>query len=125
MLGFERAECRARIGYGLVRLRQLIACSKLLGKKSRGTRLLLPCELKGWVVPRDAVLSDAQGEYLFQVAGSKAVRVRVKRIGGDDNNSVVEGALDPARPLVTLGNYQLNDGGAVRLSAAAARTPGS
>lgn len=81
-------------------------------------------ELKGWVVPRDAVLSDAQGEYLFQVAGDKAVRVHVKRIGGDDNTSVIEGALDPARPLVTLGNYQLTDGAAVRLSSAAARTRG-
>jgi membrane fusion protein, multidrug efflux system len=82
-------------------------------------------EFKGWVVPRDAVLADPQGDYLFQVAGTKAVRVRVKRVGGDDNNSVVEGALDPARPLVTLGNYQLKDGGAVRLSATAAQTPGS
>jgi hypothetical protein len=27
----------------------------------------------------------------------------------------VDGALDPKRPLVTLGNYQLNDGAPVRL----------
>jgi membrane fusion protein (multidrug efflux system) len=82
-------------------------------------------ELQGWVVPRDAVLSDAQGEFLFQVAGAKAARVRVKRIGGDDDNSVVEGALDPARPLITLGNYQLKDGARVRLNQAAARASGS
>lgn len=72
-------------------------------------------ELDGWVVPRDAVLGDEQGDYLFQVVDGKAVRVAVKRLGGDDERSVVDGALDPKRPLVTLGNYQLSDGAAVRL----------
>lgn len=82
-------------------------------------------ELKGWVVPRDAVLGDQQGDYLFQVAGGKAVRVTVKRLGGDEDTSVVEGALDPQRPLVTLGNYQLSDGGAVRLGGAQPEAPRS
>jgi membrane fusion protein (multidrug efflux system) len=71
-------------------------------------------EIQGWIVPRDAVLSDNVGEYVFQVADGKAVRVSVKRLGGDDDQSIVDGALDPKRPLVTLGNYQLNDGAAVR-----------
>ena len=72
-------------------------------------------ELKGWLVPRDAVLGDDQGDYLFQVADGKAVRVAVKRLGGDDDTSVVDGPLDPQRPLVTVGNYQLGDGDALRL----------
>jgi RND family efflux transporter MFP subunit len=72
-------------------------------------------ELHGWVVPRDAVLGDEQGDYVFQVASGKALRVAVKRLGGDDERSLVDGALDPKRPLVTLGNYQLNDGAPVRL----------
>ena len=72
-------------------------------------------ELKGWLVPRDAVLGDEQGDYLFQVADGKAVRVAVKRLGGDDDTSVVDGPLDPQRPLVTVGNYQLGDGAALRV----------
>ena len=76
-------------------------------------------ELKGWLVPRDAVLGDEQGDYLFQVADGKAVRVAVRRLGGDDERSVVDGPLDPQRPLVTLGNYQLGDGAAVRVDAGA------
>jgi RND family efflux transporter MFP subunit len=82
-------------------------------------------ELKGWVVPRDAVLGDQEGDYLFQVASGKAVRVAVKRLGGDDNTSVVEGPLDPKRALVTLGNYQLSDGRAVRVSGAHPEAPRS
>ncbi|HEY6452528.1 MAG TPA: efflux RND transporter periplasmic adaptor subunit [Steroidobacteraceae bacterium] len=72
-------------------------------------------ELEGWVVPRDAVLSDDQGDYVFQVAAGKAVRVAVRRLGGDDHRSVIDGPLKAQRPLVTLGNYQLSDGEAVRL----------
>jgi len=72
-------------------------------------------ELQGWLVPRDAVLADEQGDYLFQVVGGKAVRVAVKRLGGDEQRSVVDGALDPQYPIVTLGNYQLRDGAPVRL----------
>ena len=71
-------------------------------------------ELKGWLVPRDAVLGDDQGDFLFQAADGKAVRVAVKRLGGDGDTSVVDGPLDPKRPLVTLGNYQLSDGAPLR-----------
>jgi RND family efflux transporter MFP subunit len=75
--------------------------------------------IEGWLVPHDAVLSDAHGAYLFQVAGGKAVRVAVKRLGSDGTTSVVEGAIDPQRLLVTQGNYQLSDGMAVRVSGSA------
>ena len=73
-------------------------------------------KLKGWIVPRDAVLDDDEGAYLFQVAGTKAKRVKVKRLGSDDDNAVVEGLLDAKLPVVTVGNYQLEDGAAVRAS---------
>ncbi|HXR19819.1 MAG TPA: efflux RND transporter periplasmic adaptor subunit [Steroidobacteraceae bacterium] len=72
-------------------------------------------ELEGWVVPRDAVLGDGHGDYVFQVAAGKAVRVAVMRLGGDDEHSVVDGSIDPQRPLIIAGNYQLSDGTAVRL----------
>lgn len=80
-------------------------------------------ELKGWLVPRDAVLSDEQGEYLFQADKGKALRVAVRRIGGNDDVSVVDGPVDPGRPLVTAGNYQLSDGAAVRENAATQSRP--
>jgi membrane fusion protein, multidrug efflux system len=72
--------------------------------------------IEGWLVPHDAVLSDTQGAYLFQVAGGKAVRVAVKLLGSNGTTSVVAGPVDPHRLLVTQGNYQLSDGMAVRQS---------
>jgi RND family efflux transporter MFP subunit len=71
-------------------------------------------ELKGWIVPRDAVLDDDEGTYVFQVAGTKAKRVKVKRVGNDDESAAVEGPLDAKLEVITVGNYQLEDGGAVR-----------
>lgn len=78
-------------------------------------------ELKGWIVPRDAVLDDDEGTYVFQVAGDKAKRIKVKRIGNDDENAAVEGPLDPKLEVVAVGNYQLEDGGAVRKEEADAK----
>lgn len=78
-------------------------------------------ELKGWLVPRDAVLDDDEGTYLFQVAGDKAKRVKVKRLGMDDDTAAVEGPLDPKLEVVAVGNYQLEDGGAVRKEEADAK----
>jgi hypothetical protein len=60
------------------------------------------------------VLIDRDGAYVFQVAKGAAVRVAVKLLGSDDTTSVVDGRVDPGRPLVTQGNYQLSDGMAVR-----------
>ena len=71
-------------------------------------------ELKGWIVPRDAVLDDDEGAYVFQVNGDKAKRVKVKRVGNDDENAAVDGPLDAKLEVVVVGNYQLEDGGAVR-----------
>lgn len=82
-------------------------------------------ELRGWLVPRDAVLGDEQGDYLFQVADGKAQRVAVRRLGGGDDISVVDGPLDPQRPLVTVGNYQLSDGAAVRQDEPAGKSEGA
>lgn len=73
-------------------------------------------EMRGWLVPRGAVLTDAKGAYLFQVDGAKAARIDVRVVGVDGGTTVVTGALDPARALVTRGSYQLQDGDAVRLA---------
>lgn len=68
------------------------------------------------VVPRAAVLRDAQGAYVFQVHDGKAHRIDVQP--GLERNGlfVVRGAFDPNDPVVSLGNYELSDGMAVRRS---------
>lgn len=68
----------------------------------------------GWLAARAAVLIDEKGAYLFQLADDKAVRVAVTLLGSDETTAVVTGPLDPSRPLVILGNYQLTDGMRVR-----------
>ena len=68
----------------------------------------------GWVVPRDAVLSDDKGAYIFQVNGEKAVRVNVSIVGSAGGKTVVAGPIDEKRKLVMSGNYQLSDGVPVR-----------
>ena len=70
--------------------------------------------MSGWLVPRGAVLTDGKGAYVFQVNGDKARRVDVRIVGTEGNTTVVDGQLDPAQQVVTSGNYQLEDGGAVR-----------
>lgn len=76
---------------------------------------------QGWLVPRDALQGDDADRYVFQVADGKAVRVPVKVLGESDSTSVVSGALDVHRPLVTVGATQLDDGMAVRAPAADAK----
>lgn len=75
-------------------------------------------EAQAWVVPRDAVLTDAQGAYLYQVAGGKARRVAVNQTQQSGALVAVEGqALDARQPVVVLGNYELQDGMQVRETA--------
>ena len=69
----------------------------------------------GFIVPRDVVLSHAEGAYLFQTDGGKAHRVAVTIVGSTGDQSAVTGAIDPAKPIVLQGNYQLEDGMEVRL----------
>jgi len=76
-------------------------------------------ELNGYIVPHDAVLTDANGTYLFQVAGTTASRVEVKVVGSAGADDVVQGTIDPQRPIVVQGNYQLSDKATLRLTNAA------
>lgn len=71
-------------------------------------------EFSGWIVPRAAVLNDGKGDRVFQLADRKAAAVPVKIVGSDGDWTVVDGDLDPARPLITEGGYQLSDGMDVR-----------
>lgn len=65
----------------------------------------------GYPVPRDAVLQDAQGDYVFQLdAHGIAHREAVQVLEADGATSVLAPDLDAALPLVTTGAYQLEDG---------------
>ena len=75
-------------------------------------------QMNGWLVPRDAVLTDSKGAYVFQLDGSKAARVDVTLVGTASDMTVIDGPISPQRPLVVSGNYQLQDGSDVRTSPA-------
>lgn len=65
-------------------------------------------------VPRSAVLRDAQSAYVFIVRNGVAHRVNIKT-GIDDGTWIgVSGDLKAGEHVVTLGNYELTDGMAVR-----------
>lgn len=84
-----------------------------------GTRVRAEIQLNqqtAWVVPRSAVLRDAQGAYIFQVRQGKSRRVNVKT-GLEQNGLIaVQGAFTANEPVVSLGNYELRDGMGVRRS---------
>lgn len=74
-------------------------------------------KLSGYVVPRDAVQNDDQGNYVFQVdAAGIAHRETVQVLGSSGTQTVLAPTLDAAMPLVTTGAYQLDDGMAVRMN---------
>jgi hypothetical protein len=69
---------------------------------------------QAWAVPRQAVLNDEGGAFLYQVANGHARRVAVRTLTENDQQYGVEGALAANLPVVVLGNYELKDGMAVR-----------
>ncbi len=77
-------------------------------------------EYRGWLMPRNAVATDSKGAYVFQVGNGKAARVDVQVAGTVGDTTVATGPIDAKRRLVTTGNYQLQDGAAVREEPAAA-----
>lgn len=65
-------------------------------------------------VPRQAILRDVRGAYLFQVQAGKAHRINISA-GLEENGWVeVQAPHLPDQPVVTLGNYELEDNIAVR-----------
>jgi membrane fusion protein (multidrug efflux system) len=82
-----------------------------------GTRVRAEIEISRqtqWAVPRSAVLRDAHGAYLFQVTGGKARRINVQTGLESKGMIAVEGDFNPGQPVVSLGNYELQNGMAVR-----------
>jgi membrane fusion protein, multidrug efflux system len=68
----------------------------------------------GWVVPRQSVLKDHKGSYIFQSDGAVARRVDVQTGIETDEETEISGAFDQTKPVVTQGNYELQDGMKVR-----------
>jgi RND family efflux transporter MFP subunit len=84
----------------------------LPGTRLRGDVAAMPHV--AWSVPRQAVLQDSDGAYLFQVVAGKAVRIRVET-GTEDGDWVEVRATGLLKaPVVVLGNYEMEDGMAVR-----------
>ncbi len=74
----------------------------------------------GWLVPHEAVLTDDQGAYLFQLAAGKppqaAKRVPAQVLGTQGDTDIVTAAIDPALALVVTGGHQLTDGAPTRIA---------
>ena len=71
----------------------------------------------GWIVPHRAVVTAGGRPRVFQAVGGIAHSVPVVvRLAGDATD-IVDGALDPRRPLIVDGAYQVVDGAAVRRTA--------
>lgn len=73
-------------------------------------------DFSAWAVPRNAVLHDTHGSYLFQVHDGHAKRVDVKLRSPDGDTVGVQGPIDAQAPVVVLGVYELSDGDAVKVS---------
>ena len=69
---------------------------------------------ESWVVPRSAVLGDAQGAFLFQVRDGHAQRIPVTVWIENGSSMAVSGTLDSSLKVVVSGNYELQDGMMVR-----------
>lgn len=65
-------------------------------------------------VPRNAVLTDDKGDYVFQVVSGKALRVSVTKKLDNGVVAAIDGIRNMKLPVVTEGNYELEDGMAVK-----------
>lgn len=68
----------------------------------------------GWVVPHRALVTANGPSRVFQAADGKAHAVAVRLLLPGERMDVVDGPLDPNRPLIVDGAYQVEDGAAVR-----------
>lgn len=68
------------------------------------------------VVPKSAVLRDVEGEHVFVVQSGKAKRISVvPGLPAGDKLIAVSGSLSEGDEIVSVGNYELTDGAAVRV----------
>jgi RND family efflux transporter MFP subunit len=84
---------------------------------------IMTSPIKAWAVPRDALQSDENGDFVLQIEDDKAKRVDVKVLAPNGSPIGVEGALDAQAPVITLGSYEVSDGDPVRASAPPTSAP--
>ena len=98
----------------VVRLAKTPASDLVLGMRVEGEITL--ARQTTMAVPRSAILRDDSGAYLFVVRDGHAHRVNVKTGTEEKELIAVSGDLKLGDVVVTLGNYELEDGMAVRVS---------
>jgi len=103
---------RTRLVDAIVRLDGKQAASLLPGMVLRG-RITVQTR-RSLAVPRSAVLADDQGRYVFIVRGGVAHRVPVHTTIETPDWVGISGALQSGNRVVVEGNYELQDGDAVR-----------
>lgn len=83
---------------------------------------IMTTPIKAWAVPRDALQSDENGDFVLQIEDDKAKRVDVKVLAPNGSPIGVEGALNAQAPVITLGSYEVSNGDPVRASVPAGST---
>jgi RND family efflux transporter MFP subunit len=76
-------------------------------------------KFQGWVVPRDSVKNGSKGPFIFQVDEGHAKRVLVNVLGSVGKTSIIDGDIDSQKEIILAGNYQVDDGDAVKAEEAA------
>ena len=71
---------------------------------------------QGMVVPRNAVLEDKQGQYVFHIVDGKASRIAVKTGHEDDEWVEILDGLKSGQKIISVGNYIVTDGMNVRVA---------
>jgi membrane fusion protein, multidrug efflux system len=95
-----------------VRLDDGDAAALVLGMTVKG--IISLAEKDTLAVPRNALLHDDKGDYLFVVRAGQAHRVDVERGMEQDGLVGVSGSLAVGDAVVVTGNYELDDGMKVR-----------
>lgn len=70
----------------------------------------------GWIVPHSAMITANGPVHLFQIINNKAKSVPVRILLSTEKNDVVDGPLNPSKPVIVDGAYQVNDGDLVRVN---------
>jgi RND family efflux transporter MFP subunit len=96
----------------LVRLPAGVSPAPVLNSTMQG--VVTVRQARTLAVPRSAVLRDDKGAYIFVVKDARARRVDVKTGLEQDGLIGVAGDLAAGDAVVTVGNYELNDGDKVR-----------
>ena len=101
-------------GSGLVEIVVRLSTKSELVPGSAVNGEIILARVKGPAVPRAAVLIDDKGSYLFTVKGGKAHRVDVETGPDDGKYIAVTHGIKTGDRVVTVGNYELEDGMAIQ-----------